>query len=94
MSEQDRVEHAVLAVDVLMHLKPAQANGMQLAVQRAAPDDLEDRRIEPPETEDQRHRDGMRQAEILGQVLGEHAHWGLCISLISVVRISGARSSV
>ena len=94
MAQQDRVEDAVLTLDALVHLQPAQAHSVELGVERATAEELQDRRVETPQRNDEPDGCCMRHAEALRDVGGEIAHWALCISLISVMRISGARSSV
>ena len=94
MPEHQRVDDALVAWHTLVHVQPAQPHGMKLRVERALADETEDRRVEPPQEEDQADGNRMGQAEIKRQGWQVQAHAALCISLISVVLISGARSSV
>ena len=76
----------------------AAAGCLAIALMIAAPaaaQEPEDGRVEAPQRKDKHDGRRMGETKPRGQVLGgQFCHCGLCISLISVVRMSGARSSV
>ena len=70
--------HAVLAVDALVHLQPAQPHGMELRVERAAADEAEDRRVEAPTARRSAPTaTACGRPKSVGQVGQSHAHCGL-----------------